>query len=91
MRWKPTEVNKPSLAFAALSALQTLTWAVLSASVNLKGLESPISPQPKSQRNARMRPDADRLLKAEEIEMATCYDKGTFEIVDLPEGVVELP
>eukprot|EP00961_Rhodomonas_salina_P095357 1282766-Rhodomonas_salina.1 len=23
--------------------------------------------------------------------MATCYEKGTFEIVDLPEGVVKLP
>eukprot|EP00961_Rhodomonas_salina_P068338 917402-Rhodomonas_salina.2 len=81
-KWKPTEVNKPSLAFAAPSAIQTLTWAVLSASV--KGLESPLSPQPKSQCNASMRPDTDRWLKAEETEMATCYEKGTFEIVDLP-------
>eukprot|EP00961_Rhodomonas_salina_P213464 2883073-Rhodomonas_salina.2 len=38
-----------------------------------------------------MRPDADRWLKAEETEMATCYEKGTFKIVDLPDGVVELP
>eukprot|EP00961_Rhodomonas_salina_P202740 2735219-Rhodomonas_salina.1 len=30
---KPMEVNKLSLAFAALSVIQRLTWAVLSASV----------------------------------------------------------
>eukprot|EP00961_Rhodomonas_salina_P042971 578007-Rhodomonas_salina.1 len=88
-KWKPTEVNKQSLAFTALSVIRTLTWFVLSASV--KGLESPLSPQPKSQRDARMRPDADSWLKAEETEMATCYEKGMFEIVDLPDGVVELP
>eukprot|EP00961_Rhodomonas_salina_P082418 1107777-Rhodomonas_salina.1 len=38
-----------------------------------------------------MLPDADCWLKAEETEMATCYEKGTFEIVDLPDRVVELP
>eukprot|EP00961_Rhodomonas_salina_P242944 3282171-Rhodomonas_salina.1 len=38
-----------------------------------------------------MRQDADRWLKAEEVEMSTCYEKGTFQIVDLPPGVVELP
>eukprot|EP00961_Rhodomonas_salina_P293618 3933900-Rhodomonas_salina.1 len=88
-KWKPTEIYKQSLAFSALVALQTLTWSVLSAAV--QGMHSPLSPQPTSQRDARMRPDADRWLKAEEIEMATCFDKGTFAIVDLPPGVVELP
>eukprot|EP00961_Rhodomonas_salina_P297813 3937528-Rhodomonas_salina.1 len=71
-----------------LISLQTLAWAAITEAV--RGVDSPLSPQPKSQRDARTRPDADRWLKAEEVEMTTCYEKGTFQIVDLPPGVVEL-
>eukprot|EP00961_Rhodomonas_salina_P141790 1909158-Rhodomonas_salina.1 len=66
-----------------------MTW--MAAKNVVRGSETPLSPQPKSQRDVRMRPDADRWLKAEETEMSTCYDKGTFENVDLPPGAIELP
>eukprot|EP00961_Rhodomonas_salina_P290184 3921240-Rhodomonas_salina.1 len=88
-KWKQTTINKPSLAFAALTALLTMTW--MAAKNVVRGSETPLSPQPKSQRDAHMRPDADRWLKAEETEMSTCYNKGTFDIVDLPPGAIELP
>eukprot|EP00961_Rhodomonas_salina_P274476 3708651-Rhodomonas_salina.2 len=86
---KATTVNKPSLAFAALVAVQTLAWAAATATV--KGMTSPIPVQPRSQCDAQSRLDWERWLRAEEIEMSTCYEKGTFDIVDLPPGVVELP
>eukprot|EP00961_Rhodomonas_salina_P105787 1424270-Rhodomonas_salina.2 len=57
----------------------------------VQGLETPLEPQPKLQHDAHMQPDADRWLKAEETEMSTCYDKGTFSIVNLQPGAVELP
>eukprot|EP00961_Rhodomonas_salina_P105409 1419437-Rhodomonas_salina.1 len=88
-KWKLTETCKATLAFTVLASIQAVTWTALS--VTVRGLDRRLSPQPKSQRDAHMRLDEDRWLKAEEIEMATCYDKGTFEIVDLPEGVSELP
>eukprot|EP00961_Rhodomonas_salina_P102376 1377034-Rhodomonas_salina.2 len=57
----------------------------------LKDMESPLLAQPRSQRDARWRPDWEQWLTAEEVEMKTCFDKGTFTIVDLPPGKVELP
>lgn len=65
-----------------------MTWAALSAVIG--NAESPLPPQPNSQCDARTRPDWERWLKAEETEMGTCYDKGTFSIVDLPPGVINL-
>eukprot|EP00961_Rhodomonas_salina_P057936 778477-Rhodomonas_salina.2 len=50
-KWKTTEVLKQSLAFAALVALQTVTWSVMTAAV--RGIDSPLAPQPKLQRDAR--------------------------------------
>eukprot|EP00961_Rhodomonas_salina_P145525 1958452-Rhodomonas_salina.2 len=82
-------INKPSLAFAVLTALLTMTW--MAAKNVVQGLKTQLAPQPKSQRDERMRPDADRWLKAEETEMSTCYNKGTFSIVDLQPGAIELP
>eukprot|EP00961_Rhodomonas_salina_P087705 1179778-Rhodomonas_salina.3 len=49
-KWKAMTVNKPSLAFAALVAVQTLAWAAATATV--KGMTSPIPVQPRSQRDA---------------------------------------
>eukprot|EP00961_Rhodomonas_salina_P101726 1368287-Rhodomonas_salina.1 len=46
-KWKPTEILKPAIAFAALISLQTLAWAAMTEVV--RGVESPLSPQPKSQ------------------------------------------
>eukprot|EP00961_Rhodomonas_salina_P149827 2017106-Rhodomonas_salina.1 len=66
-----------------------MTW--MAAKSVVQGLETLLAPQPKSQRAAHMRPDADRWLKAEETEMSTCYNKGTFAIVDLPPAAIELP
>ena len=88
-KWKPTVVHKQSLAVATFFAFQAIAWATLT---NVwEGLESPISVSPKNQRDARSRKDWERWVGAEQIEMRTCYDKGTFEIVDLPPGVKELP
>eukprot|EP00961_Rhodomonas_salina_P057283 770126-Rhodomonas_salina.1 len=57
-KWKPTTINKQSLVFAALTtALLTMTW--MAAKNVVQGLEKPLAPQPKSQRDARMQPDAD--------------------------------
>eukprot|EP00961_Rhodomonas_salina_P163576 2202972-Rhodomonas_salina.1 len=46
-KWKATEILKPSLAFAALISLQTLAWAAVTEAV--RGVDSQLSPQPKSQ------------------------------------------
>ena len=88
-KWKPTTVNKPSLAVVALFALQTLAWAAVKNVC--EGLDSPLSAKPKSQRDARSRPDWEQWKIAEEAEIGMCYEKGVFEIVDLPAGVKELP
>ena len=42
-----------------------------------------IPPEPKNQRQARARPDAERWLKAEEKELTTLWKMGTFELVDI--------
>jgi hypothetical protein len=49
-----------------------------------------MSPEPKNQRDARKRPDYLLWIAAEEKEVATLIEKKTYEIVDLPDGVVEL-
>eukprot|EP00961_Rhodomonas_salina_P291375 3931950-Rhodomonas_salina.1 len=54
-----------------------MTW--MAAKNVVQGLETLLEPQPKSQCDARMRPDADRWLKAEETEMSTCYDKAAVQ------------
>eukprot|EP00961_Rhodomonas_salina_P096025 1291358-Rhodomonas_salina.2 len=95
-KWKPTTVNKPSLAVTAFFRLQALTWSALSAVAGdilslLSRREPPLPAQPHSQRDARSRPDWARWVAAEQIEMGVCYDKGTFDIVDLPPGISELP
>eukprot|EP00961_Rhodomonas_salina_P039641 532442-Rhodomonas_salina.5 len=78
-----------SLAFVALAALQTMAWTATKAV--LKDMESPLPAQPRLQRDARSRPDWEQWLRAEEVNMKMCFDKGTFTIVDLPPGTVELP
>lgn len=47
--------------------------------------------EPKNERAARASSHAKEWLIAEEIELKTIYKMGTFEIVDLPPGVVPLP
>eukprot|EP00961_Rhodomonas_salina_P154507 2081313-Rhodomonas_salina.1 len=94
-KWKPTTINKPSLAVAAFFVLQALTWSALSVIAGdiqslLSLREAPLPEQPLSQRDARARPDWALWLSAEQIKMATCCNKGTFEIVDLPPGITEL-
>eukprot|EP00961_Rhodomonas_salina_P296585 3936480-Rhodomonas_salina.1 len=72
-KWKPSIVAHARTAVAAYFTLQTLAWV---ATRNIcKGLESPLPAQPRSQRDARSRSDWERWLKAEQIEMATCFDK----------------
>ena len=88
-KWKPVTMNKPSLAVAVLFALQAVTWAAIKGVC--EGLESPIPAAPKSQRDARSRSDWEQWLCAENVEITKCFEKGTFEIVDLPPGVKELP
>eukprot|EP00961_Rhodomonas_salina_P248850 3363360-Rhodomonas_salina.1 len=68
-KWKPTTVSKPSLAFVALAALQIMAWSATKAV--LKDMESPLPSQPRSQCDARSRPDWERWLRAEEVEMKT--------------------
>jgi len=81
-------VYKSTHAFLVLSMIQQVAWA---ATVEIsKGLTSPLSPEPKNQRDARKRPDFLLWLAAEEKEVNTLIDKKTYVIVDLPDGVVEL-
>eukprot|EP00961_Rhodomonas_salina_P214077 2890941-Rhodomonas_salina.1 len=47
--------------------------------------------EPKNERQARASSQAKEWLIAEEIELKTIYKMGTFEIVDLPPGVIPLP
>ena len=49
-----------------------------------------MAPEPKNQRNVRKRPVCLLWIAAEEKELATLIEKGTYKIVDLPDGVVEL-
>eukprot|EP00961_Rhodomonas_salina_P259881 3511971-Rhodomonas_salina.1 len=95
-KWKPTTVNKQSLAVAAFFALQALTWSAITTVVDglgspLSKLAPPLPAQPCSQRDASSRPDWARCVNAEQVEMSVCYEKGTFDIVNLPPGVTELP
>eukprot|EP00961_Rhodomonas_salina_P201945 2724027-Rhodomonas_salina.1 len=46
--------------------------------------------EPKNERQARASSHAKEWLIAEEIELKTIYKMGTFEIVDLPPGVIPL-
>eukprot|EP00961_Rhodomonas_salina_P039129 525884-Rhodomonas_salina.1 len=46
--------------------------------------------EPKNERQARASSEAQGWLIAEEIKLKTIYKMGTFEIVDLPPGVVPL-
>jgi hypothetical protein len=81
-------VYKASHAFLVLSMVRQMAWA---ATVEIsRGLTSPMSPEPKNQRDARKRPDYLLWIAAEEKEVATLIEKKTYEIVDLPDGVVEL-
>ena len=45
-----------------------------------------LPPEPKNQRQARLRPDAERWKKAEEKELGTLWGMGTFELVDKEPG-----
>ena len=47
--------------------------------------------EPKSQRDARLRPDAEEWICSEWKEIKTVWDMGTFEVCECPEGVVPLP
>lgn len=66
-----------------------IAWAAI-AGVS-KGLQSPLSPEPKSQRDALQRPDAKLWIEAEKTEYNMLVKMNTFEIVDLPPGATELP
>eukprot|EP00961_Rhodomonas_salina_P305711 3942007-Rhodomonas_salina.2 len=79
-KWKPTTISNPSLAFVTLAALQTMAWTATKAV--LKDMESQLPAQPRSQRDARLRPDWERWLRAEEVRMKTCFDKGTIYVDD---------
>eukprot|EP00286_Rhodomonas_abbreviata_P028108 CAMPEP_0181313458 /NCGR_PEP_ID=MMETSP1101-20121128/14257_1 /TAXON_ID=46948 /ORGANISM="Rhodomonas abbreviata, Strain Caron Lab Isolate" /LENGTH=1511 /DNA_ID=CAMNT_0023420409 /DNA_START=376 /DNA_END=4908 /DNA_ORIENTATION=+ len=46
---------------------------------------------PKSEKEARACAHAEQWLTSEEIELKTIWKMGTFEIVDLPPGVIPLP
>ena len=71
-----------------LSMIQQIAWA---ATVEVsKGLASPLAPEPKNQRDARKQPDFLLWIAAENREVQTLIDKRTYEIVDLPDGVVEI-
>jgi hypothetical protein len=50
-----------------------------------------ISPEPKNQRQARLRPDADLWQMAEKKELHTLWDMGTFEVVSKPTDFDPLP
>mmetsp|Transcript_61737 Transcript_61737/g.127625 ORF Transcript_61737/g.127625 Transcript_61737/m.127625 type:complete len:253 (+) Transcript_61737:3496-4254(+) len=47
--------------------------------------------EPKSQREARNLPERDEWITAEEVELKTIWDMGTFEVVDTPSHVSLLP
>jgi len=47
--------------------------------------------EPKNEREAREGPQANEWFTAEEIELKTIWKMGTFEITDLPPGVIPLP
>eukprot|EP00961_Rhodomonas_salina_P261885 3539533-Rhodomonas_salina.1 len=69
-KWKPTTVNKPSLAVAAFFALQALTWSAITLVADglgssLSKLAPPLPAQPSSQRDARSRPDWARWVNTE--------------------------
>jgi hypothetical protein len=48
-----------------------------------------LPPEPKSQKDARQRPDSDKWLKAEDKEIATLNEMNTFEVVDKPTDVYD--
>jgi len=50
-----------------------------------------LPPEPKSQRDARKRPDCDLWMHAEQKELDTLWDMGTFQLVDRPRDYNPLP
>jgi hypothetical protein len=45
-----------------------------------------LPPEPRSQREARQRPDSDKWKKAENKEVGTLWDMKTFQVVDRPKN-----
>jgi hypothetical protein len=75
-------------AFLLLSIVGQLAWA---ATVKVcDGLTTLLSPQPKNQRESRMRSDADLWIAGEKREMETLLSMDTYTIVPLPAGCSEL-
>jgi len=81
----PDKCALPALyAFATCSMLQSSQYEH-----NFVCEIAPI--EPKSEKEARASPYAAEWLASEEIELKTIWRMGTFEIVDLPPGVIPLP
>jgi len=72
--------------------LTTATLFMVEASQSEHGYLSELAPvEPKSQKEARRSAQADQWRIAEELELKTIWDMGTFEIVKQPPGVSLLP
>eukprot|EP00961_Rhodomonas_salina_P234435 3168523-Rhodomonas_salina.1 len=87
--WKPTKINNSRLGSSALAVVGESSSPLCGRSN--QHLNEPLPPQPSNQRDARGRPDWEQWVQAEQEKMKTCFEKGTFEIVDLPQGVLKLP
>ena len=75
-------------AFLLLTSLDQIAWAATAKIC--KNIQSPLAAQPKNQRDARLRSDVMLWIEAEQTEVDTLIEKGTYDIVDLPAGASEL-
>ena len=75
--------------FAALFATRSCDVCMMAPSFDYKAAFIP--PEPRSQRDARTRPDSDQWQKAEERELSTLWEMGTFLLVERPANYDPLP
>ena len=80
--------NAPGAAFTAYTAT-TMTCDMAHAFAYNAAF---LPPEPRSQKEARQRPDAEKWTKAENKEVSTLWDMKTFQVVDKPQhGYDPLP
>eukprot|EP00961_Rhodomonas_salina_P158190 2129584-Rhodomonas_salina.2 len=79
--------SKQSLAYITLTAVRTVGRTLHACVGDTRAIPGKGVPlEPRNQREARKRHDADKWLAAEQVELKTCFDMGTFEIIDRPDG-----
>ena len=95
---KPVHAKRTEMKLRINNAVAGATYAALVATKYVCLLASSfgynaafMSPEPRSQRDARNRPDSDSWQTAEQTELSTLWKMGTFKLVNRPANYDPLP